>query len=401
MKGSTFRRCGCRDDAGKLLTKCPRLGQRGHGTWYYRADVGAGTGQRREQRKGGFSTKAEADAALAKVLASVSTGEHRHDDRQTVCTYLEAWLTERERGTIRPSTAVMYRLYIERDIVPAIGSVRLGDLRPGHVDKLLRKLAADGRGPTTIRRVHATLRSALTSARRARLVAYNAATDVELPRATAGKVSPWQPSELGTFLDHVSGDRLGALFEVMAFTGLRRGEACALRWADVDILGGVITVRTQLVEVGGHAVEGKPKTRSGEDRRVDLGSRTVGVLMEHRLRQDAEREAFEAGYTDNDRVFAREDGTDLSPSAVTKLFGRLSAAAELRPVRLHDLRHGAASLMIGSGTDIAVVSKRMGHSSIRVTVDTYAHLMDGVGRAAADAAEGLVRPRATASTTTA
>lgn len=189
MKGSTFRRCGCRDDAGVLLRSCPRLGkERGHGSWSYRADVGRDpkTGRRRrEERKGGHSTKAEAEAALAKVPAAVSTGEHRHDDRQTAGAYLTGWLDDRIADGLRPSTEVMYRLYPRRDIIPSLGHVRSGDLRPGHVERMLRDLCAAGRGATTIRRVHAVLRSALTSAKRARLVAYNAASDVELPEAAS------------------------------------------------------------------------------------------------------------------------------------------------------------------------------------------------------------------------
>ncbi len=397
MKGSVFRRCGCRDASGRPLANCPRLGrERGHGSWYYRADIGRdpGTGRRREQKKGGFATKTEAEAALAKVVAAVSTGEHRHDGRITVGTFLQEWLADRVADGLRPSTALSYRRYIEMDLAPALGHLRLGDLRPGHVERLLRDLRAAGRGTTTVRRIHATLRSALTSARRARLVAYNAAIDVALPTERPAKVRPWEPDELAGFLDHAAGHRLGALFEVLAFTGLRRGEACALRWDDVDLERGVITVRSQLVEVGGRAVEGKPKTRSGEDRRVDIGPRTIGALLAHQLHQQAERDAWGPAHRDSGRVFTREDGEDLTPSQVTKVFARLSSAAGLRPIRLHDLRHGAASLMLAGGADIAVVSKRLGHSSIRVTADTYHHLLEGAGRKAADAAEGLVRPRA-------
>lgn len=116
MKGFTFRRCGCRDEDGKLLTACPRLGrERGHGSWYYRANVGRdAAGKRREQRRGGFTTKAAADAALAKVLASVSTGEHRHDDRQTVATDFAEWIDAKERNGLRPATVAVYRSYLER-----------------------------------------------------------------------------------------------------------------------------------------------------------------------------------------------------------------------------------------------------------------------------------------------
>jgi integrase len=178
-------------------------------------------------------------------------------------------------------------------------------------------------------------------------------------------------------------------------TTIRRGEACALCWADVDLERGVIVVRSQLVEVRGRVVEGKPKTRSGEDHRVDIGQRTVGALMAHRFARDAERAQWGSGYTDSDRVFAREEGTDLAPAQVTKTFARLAEAAGLRQIRPHDLRHGAASLMLAGGVDVAVVSKRMGRSSVRLTVDTYSHLLEGVGRPAADAAEAMLRPRAT------
>ena len=162
-------------------------------------------------------------------------GEHRHDGRITVAALWKQWLADRITDGLRASTAAVYRLYITRDIVPAIGAVRLGDLRPGHVERLLRDLRGADRGATTVRRVHATLRSALTSARKARLVAYNAATDVELPTVRPAKVRPWEADELATFPDHSAGHRLGAPFEVMTFAGLRRGEACALRWADVDL----------------------------------------------------------------------------------------------------------------------------------------------------------------------
>jgi len=198
---------------------------------------------------------------------------------------------------------------------------------------------------------------------------------------------------LGRFLDATASHRFGPLYEFLAFTGLRRGEACALRWSDVVLEDRVLNVRSSLVQVGPKWIEGKPKTASGE-RRVDLGERTVGLLLMVQLAQDQdqERERWGAAYQDNGRVFAREDGSDVSPETVTKTFGRLAKAAGLRSMRLHDLRHVAASLMISSGADIAVVSKRLGHSTLGVTSDLYGHLFASAGRAAADATEALVPP---------
>ena len=181
---------------------------------------------------------------------------------------------------------------------------------------------------------------------------------------------------------------------MIALTGLRRGEACGLRWQDVDLQGYRLHVRQQLIQLGHAVVAGPIKTASGQDRVVDIDEHTVGAPLAVRLRQDTEHDAFGDGWTDTGLVFTREDGTSLHPEIVTKRFHRLAVEAGLRPVRLHDLRHGQASLMLAAGVPIAVVSKRLGHSSIAITSDTYSHMLEGVGRAAAEAAAKLV-PRAT------
>ena len=172
MKGSTFKRCGCREElpngrpgSGKPLgDKCPALGKSSHGSWFYRADIGPDplTGKRREQRKGGFRTAKEAQSALAQVVAAVSTGEHRHDERLTVGDWLTMWLARKVEdgrnevhGGIRPSTAVMYRTCVEATLIPHLGRCRLGELRHTHVERMLRDLRAEGKGDATIRRTHA------------------------------------------------------------------------------------------------------------------------------------------------------------------------------------------------------------------------------------------------------
>ncbi|GAA2407321.1 tyrosine-type recombinase/integrase [Streptomyces glaucosporus] len=415
MKGSVYKRCKCpvTYDAKGNRRNC----RKDHGAWYYVADAGRDeTGKRRQVRKGGFRTAAEAEAALTELLARVGEGTYTHDDGQTVAQWLATWLETKERAGLRPSTLRAYRHHIEDYLVPQLGRLRLRDLRPSHVDQLLTALDNGERKAATIRRVHATLRSALSTAVRRRLVTFNAAKDVELPKAQRPKVKPWEPAELGAFLDHIGTHRLGALFEVIAGTGMRRGEAIGLRWEDVDLARRVIVVRQQIVQESGRKKNklapapcqyceaghlgmsfGKPKTASGEDRVIDLDEGTVGALLAHRMRQDAEREQWGEAYKDHGLVFAREDGSPLRPDDVTKLFGALVDEAGLRRVRLHDLRHGQASLMLAAGVDLAIVSKRLGHSSISITSDTYSHLLAGVGRDAAERASALVpRSRKTA-----
>lgn len=408
MKGSTYKRCKCpaQYDAKGNRKNC----RKEHGTWYYVADVGTGPdGKRKQVRKGGFRTSDDAEKALAALLGRVNEGSYTHDEGQTLGTWLVTWLELKERAGLRPSTIRAYRHHIDDYLVPQLGRLRLRDLRPHHVDQLLANLDNGKRKAATIRRVHATLRSALSTAVRRRLITFNSAKDVDLPASARPKVKPWEPTELGQFLDSIGAHRLGSMFEVIAGTGLRRGEAVGLRWDDVDLVERVIVVRQQVVQESGRKKNdqapapcpyceaghlgvsfGKPKTASGEDRVVDLDEVTVGALLAHQLRQQAERQAWGDAYVDHGLVFAREDGNPLRPDDVTKLFVSLVDDAGLRRIRLHDLRHGQASLMLAAGVDLAIVSKRLGHSSIAITSDTYSHLLGGVGRDAADRASALV-----------
>jgi len=412
MRGSVRKRCSCparRDSRGRLLA-CTK----NHGSWIYTVDLGPGLGAdgkpvvRRQVVKGGFPTRQAAEAALAAVIDQTSRGLTVAVDSQTVATFLRAWLNDKISDGLRPTTAASYTAHLERYFIPRLGHLKLRDLRPQHVETALREIAAARAAkPATLRRIHATLRSALGTAVKRRLIPYNPAVAVTLPSVSRPHVRPWEPDELGRFLDHAGPDPLGPVFHVLAATGLRRGEVLGLAWDDVDLTRSRLVVRRQVVTVTarfatpcemcgtdhGRLAFGRPKTSSGEDRIVDLDPHTVGVLLEHRLRQDRERETWGEAYNDHDLVFAREDGTPIPPDRVSDRFAELAAEAGLRPVRLHDLRHGQASLLLAAGIDIVVVSKRLGHSSVAITSDTYSHLLEGVGREAAERAWALV-PRA-------
>ena len=406
MKGSTFKRCGCREDRpdgspamGKLKgDKCPALAKSSHGSWFYRADIGPDplTGKRREQRKGGFRTAKEAQAALAQVMAALATGEHRHDERLTVSQLLTTWLDRRVENGLRASTTLQYRAYVDQVLIPHLGSVRLGDLRPEHVERMISDLRKAGKGAVTIQRIHSVLRAALTGARKSRLVAFNAASDVEVPKSSAAKANPWTPAEFAAFMAVAGEHRLGSLFEFMARTGLRRGEALGLCHDDIETAAGYLIVRTALVQVGSAVVEGGSKTEAGESRRVALASDTLGLLKVQRLSQQADQAQWGSAYQScghGGRVFAREDGSDLTPEQVTKIFARLVKSAGLRPQRLHDLRHLSASFDALAGVPINVTSKRLGHSNPAFTMRVYQHLYAETATQAAEAAAAFFPAR--------
>jgi integrase len=190
----------------------------------------------------------------------------------------------------------------------------------------------------------------------------------------------------------VADDRLYALWHLIALRGLRKGEACGLPWPDVDLDAGHLVVATQLAQDGWAVIENAPKTDAGH-RTVALDADTITVLRTWRARQAAERLEWGPAYADSGRVFTRENGEQLHPGWVSERFERLVRAAGLPPIRLRDLRHGAATLALAAGVDLKTVQEMLGHSQLSVTADTYTSVLPEVARAAAEAVAALV-PRA-------
>ncbi|MFJ5801226.1 site-specific integrase [Streptomyces decoyicus] len=220
-------------------------------------------------------------------------------------------------------------------------------------------------------------------------------------KRTGEKPSPvtvWTPERTGLFLDHVAEDRLYALWHLIVFRGLRRGEACGQRWTDTHLDDGRITVAKQLVVHGWEVYEDDPKTDAGA-RTIALDSDTVRALKRHRIQQYMDREEWGSAWAETGRVFTKENGEMLHPANVTRRFIELCEEIGLPPIRLHDLRHGAATLAHAAGADLKDIQEMLGHSSIAITADTYTSLLPETDRAIAEAAARLV-PRARPTTPT-
>ncbi|MBI1758545.1 MAG: site-specific integrase [Actinobacteria bacterium] len=417
MRGSVFKRCPCgtRGTPGRLACKKP------HGAWWWRADAEPDptTGARRQEHGSGYPSRTEAQSALITYFERQRTGTWVDDQKLTVEVWLTVWLAEcRER--LELATVNGYASHIRSHLIPQLGSIRLRDLRRQHVEAMLQTIATaplperTGRGGRTVERrsartldaVRRTLRSALSTAQRRGLVVANVAEGRmdSIPTIGRAAASWWQPDEVAAFLTAVDGDPLFALYEVAAFAGLRRGELLGLRWEDVDLdraaaglhvrqsLSGVAGAHDCVVCGGSH--RGRrikpPKSEAGA-RWVPLVGDTVTALPAHRDAQAAERARWGEAYVDHGLIFALDNGDPLRPDRVTKDFEDQAAAAGLPKIKLHEMRHGACSLLLAAGVPVETVAMILGHASPAVTRAVYAHVLRGPAREGMQAAVGLVR----------
>lgn len=388
------RRCGCRDEAGKQYgSKCPKLKNYRHGTWGFKITAGADeTGKRRYITDFSHGSAEDAEEALGKVKAQLKRKAYSFE-KTTVKSYLTGWLDSREKhGEIKPSTARMYRAYIEKDILPSMGGVELRKVTKSDAADLIRELRESDRGAVTIRRIHATLSSAFADAVANGKMQDNPCAGLILPKADKKRLDVWGRDDTVRFLETAQAHRLGVLFELAILTGMRRGEICGLRWSDVDLVERRIIVRTQLVQVGRETVETTIKTEAGQHRVVGLSDHLVGLLMGWQIRQDDERTAWGEAYQDSGRVFTYEDGRELRPGYPSKVLETMVGRLGIPHMRFHDLRHLFASIQLQQGTTIGVVSKMMGHSNSAITLDLYSHMIDDTAQRAADAAAAWLRP---------
>ncbi|MEQ6898467.1 site-specific integrase [Microbacterium sp. KR10-403] len=430
-----FRRCGCRLPDGRQYPNlpgvkptdaqraaaCPKLtADPKHGAWGYSISGGTtlnrdGKRVRVQVRKSGFRTRAEALTAGNTEASAIGAGTWVKTDRQTVAEWMDEWLprhalTARHGQGLRTTTREQYARYIANDIKPSrLGAMELREVRRAHIVAFLDGLRTAGRGVSTLHKLLVTLQAAFSAAVADERIPANPALRIPLEAEQRRKFIAWEPWQVGRFLDEASRHRLGAVYELAVFTGLRRAELAGLRWVDVDLTQRRLHIVNARVQAASGVVVGKPKTENSV-RTVSLDDQAVAVLLGWKLAQDADRDAAAEAWTDSGYVFTDELGAAVLPDRLTRTFEKLrqrvnanlaaenatrEAAGEdalplLPKTTLHGLRHEHASLWIASGGDISMLSKRLGHSSISVTSDIYVSRVGDADRAQAEQVAAMI-----------
>ncbi|MFE7596002.1 tyrosine-type recombinase/integrase [Streptomyces sp. NPDC057494] len=336
-------------------------------------------------------TWAECDVKRRALLDKVDNGVPVPTRSMKLSEWLPYWLDNIVKPRRKKTTAAKYEVHIRLYLVPMIGTKRLESLSVADVRRLLVQVEKKT-SAATAKESHRVLRTALTAACREELVSRNVATLVEPPTVAARELSPWSLNETLDFLAAARKDPLYAAFVLAIALGFRRGEVVGLRWENVDLDKREIRVRTQRQRVAGEVYEDDPKGRRRKQT-LPLPAICVAPLRWQRLKQAAARERAGEKWTDTGYVFTTRTGQPIEPRNLYRSFTRVAKNADLRVVRLHDARHGTATLLTAAGVPPRVVMEILGHSQIAVTMNVYTHVVQDTQREAVSHMDRLLRSR--------
>lgn len=359
--------------------------QRKDGRWTASISLGYDGSGKRKRRVVYGNTKKEVQNKLRELQNSAASGRLPEPGRLTLAQHLTSWL-KAIQPTVAKHTHLPYERSATNHLIPYLGGVRLTQLTALHVQNLYAELATAGVSAAMRKKAGVTLGVALQNAVDLGLMPHNVARDVKKPRHTPKEMKVLDPEQVLRFLKEARADRLYALYVFMLDSGAREGEAFGLKWSDIDWTANAVQIVRALEEYKGH-LELKELKTSKARRRVALSAFTKDVLSAHRTAMQAEK-----NFVTDGPVFCDTKGSWLRKSNVLRRsFRPTLKRADLPTIRPYDLRHSSATLLLHAGEDAKVVAERLGHSTTRLTQDTYQHVLPGMQERAAGKLDGFFR----------
>jgi len=337
-------------------------------------------------------SRRDAQRWLREICNEIERGLTLDGAKITFEEFLQEWLSTKQHHVAEQTYS--YYCQIVRDyIAPALGRIRLRDLNARHIQNFYNDKVSEGIGLRTVQKTHTVIHAALNSARKFGLIPYNPddATNPPKPKTKAMKFLTKDQTRRLLLVAKESEDRCYALYFLAIVTGMRQGELLALKWENVDLEKGILSIKLNLKRLpgGGGLKLDKPKTKSSI-RSIKLGSESIEILKAHKKQIALEKQAICDLWQNEGFVFPSTIGTALDPSNLLKQFRKLLKTAKLPKIRFHDLRHTAASLMLNNGIDVLVASQRLGHAQPSITLDVYGHLMPSMQNEAANILDTLI-----------
>jgi integrase len=353
--------------------------ERPDGTWEARISMGFDGEGRRQARSVYGKSKSEVQGKLRAMQGDAASGQLAEPSTLSVSEYLASWLKDTARQKCSPTTFGRYESLIKLHICPHIGKLKLSKLQPIHVNHLMGEIGKaieaedEKRSPAWTQKMALTVFSnALRHAVRLRLIPFNPAMDIPKAKPRDKAIEFWTAEQSKHFLESTRGRRLYALFALALGTGMRQGELLAVRWDKIDFERGTITVSHSLAEVHGKGGKGfilkEPKSKQSR-RTLKLPELVLSSLRDHRSKMEAEGHGSEF-------CFVTKLGTHIGKSNLTRqVFHPALKVAKLPKIKFHALRHSSASMLLNNGASIKAVSRRLGHSSVELTLRVYSHLL--------------------------
>lgn len=368
--------------AGQLI-------KRGGGKWLLRIYKGrdAVTGARRYSSITFAGDENQARAELGRFINQHAGGFEQRDPEMTVARHVERWLDLVASNKYAPTTVKNYRGILNYDVIPTIGDIKLSEIKPDHIQKVLNTMRDRGVASNTRRRMYSVMSSIFHSAVEWGLSEENPVVHVRMPRRERKEMRALNLKESKRLIAEADKTKWGPLIRTAIVLGTRPGETFGLRWNDIDFKNNLISIQRTLTWIGkvSEGWELRPLKRETARRQIAISPSLKRALLKHKQQQDRRRERLGARYEDNELVFARWGGAPIYRSKwVTYVFKLLLNLAGLpHSIRFYDLRHTSATLLLKAGEHIKVVSERLGHSNIAITLEIYAHVLPTMQEGAA------------------
>lgn len=344
-------------------------------TWYYILELGkdVNTSKRKQKKRRGFKTKKEAQAALVQAESEVLRGDYIEPSKMLYGEYIESWLIDK-KTKIKSSTFGTYLWLVNNHIKRGLGNIQLNKISAMELQKFYNQLLSEkSLSNENIQKIHSLINNSLNRAVKWGLLNKNVALLVDRPRSNRREINVWTQEQIIKFLKEAEQDKLYIAFHLAITSGMRQSEILGLRWKDIDFTDNSLSV-VQILSHDGKSMSVGAKTRSGI-RKVHLPDETMILLEKHKRIQENEKKLYTGIYEDRDLIVCTSVGTPVIPRNLMRSFYRITKSAELPRIRFHDLRHTHATLLLKQGVNPKIVAERLGHADVRITLDTYSHLL--------------------------
>lgn len=357
--------------------------------WCIVVDIGIepSTGKRKQKWFSGYRTKKDAQKDLARIVNELEQNIFVVPSDSTIAEFFESWLEQRS-ANLSATTITGYKSILKNHIVPALGALKLKDIKPLMLSDYYRVKLEVLSGRTVLHH-HRLLRKALEDAKRWQLIANNPADNVEVPKAKKYRATILDLSEIKILLEALRGHEMEVAVSLILFLGLRRGELLALSWDDIDWDNKTVHIQKNLVVGDDGPTVKDPKTEES-NRVIPISDSIIRLLKKQRVWQNENKMRLGSLYVDSDYIFTKEDGSLFHPGTFSHNFGEFLKASGLKSIRLHDLRHTNASLMLKSNIPAKVASERLGHSNISTTMDIYSQVLKDTEREVSDKIDDMI-----------